>query len=161
MDCEFKKEKDGKNICEIASGFAGIDAEVTDGACKVCVGCPMPKHLNRVTASLACNAVRQKEPERFPEMATKALPYLEKQIRMSEKAKSYTSSTATWIASGAKIRDDEEVARLLVICQKCPSYQPATEDSGSCGVCGCQVSLGGAFTNKLRRQGEGCPLDKW
>lgn len=161
VDCEYRQDVDGKQICSISSKAISMDVETSDAACKVCLSCDRPKQLNKVTASLICNTVRQQNPEEYQNTVTQMLPYLEKQISAAEKVERYTKDTVNWMLEGAKIRSDAEVARLFQICKDCDSYEARGDNNGACGICGCQVSLGGAFTNKLRRLGEGCPLNKW
>lgn len=161
MECEFRVEKDDKLICTVASDISGLEAETNWKACEVCLKHELAKQLNPVTASMACNAVFKYEPERYDEIVQELHHHLRPEVSMSQKAVNYTKSTAEWILDGASVCTDEEVAARREICLKCEYYRPKNADSGYCGVCGCPVSMGGAFGNKLRRKTEKCPKEKW
>ena len=71
----------------------------------------------------------------------------------------YAEAVATHIATGSKTRTDDEVLRLLDICQSCEFYDP---DHSRCRVCGCRLSTAAnALTNKLRMVSQHCPKKKW
>ncbi len=63
-----------------------------------------------------------------------------------------------WMRAGKPIRTDEEVTRLVAICEGCKHYS----GSGQCRACGCAVTKGAwAVTNKARMATEDCPKGKW
>lgn len=75
----------------------------------------------------------------------------------------YGQAVANWISRGRPKRSDDEVRELFAICTACtPHFRPNNESVGSCGLCGCRLSIGGsAMTNKLRMATESCPDGKW
>jgi hypothetical protein len=156
MDCEFKYDSEGGSFCIVATSIAeGEHASVTDAACKVCLSCDRPKDMNRVTVSLGLTALRKKSTELF----LRKYPMVEQHLRQPdtpETIKRYLQSTKDWIISGAKERSDEDVAKLMNICNSCEQYK-----EGVCKLCGCYVNDGSSWTNKLRRDNEHCPLGKW
>lgn len=155
-DCEFSYMVGGKDCCVIASEVTkGLHVETTPAACKVCKTCDKPKQLNRVTVSIGLSKLREVSPEAF--MAR--YPEVEKHLRTPETPETfrrYLLSTKEWVIGGAKERSDDEVAALLKICNACEKYR-----DGICTLCGCYVNDGSAWTNKLRRDNEHCPLGKW
>jgi hypothetical protein len=68
----------------------------------------------------------------------------------------YGKALFMWGAAGFPERSDEEVARLLAICQACEHYT-----QGRCRKCGCRVSNAPALINKIRMATENCPIGKW
>jgi hypothetical protein len=77
-----------------------------------------------------------------------------------QKATTYATAVARWIAAGFPIRSDEEVERIYEICSACKWMHAA----GYCQKCGCRLSKSRqAMTNKIRMATEHCPLpdQKW
>jgi hypothetical protein len=71
----------------------------------------------------------------------------------------YAQAVTRHVLTGAQTRTDEEVQRLLLICQSCPRYN---QQRGYCTVCGCRCNANrNAFTNKVRMASQDCPLNKW
>jgi hypothetical protein len=72
---------------------------------------------------------------------------------------SWQRATQRWIDAGSPVRSEDEVQRILRICQSCPFYNKRKK---RCQVCGCNVN-GGKFAilNKIRMATENCPKHKW
>lgn len=73
----------------------------------------------------------------------------------------YAAAVSRWLAAGAPRRSDDEVSRLLSICQACPTnrYDAAR---GACNRCGCKVNASGwGLVNKIRMATESCPDGHW
>ena len=74
----------------------------------------------------------------------------------------YATAVARHVATGSHTRTDAEVARLLAVCKDCDQYEPISESSGRCRLCGCRCNKGrSALTNKLRMASEHCPRNRW
>jgi hypothetical protein len=73
-------------------------------------------------------------------------------------ARHYMAALAKWMKAGFPTRTDEEVERIVSICQsnKCRGYV-----GGRCRFCGCQVNTGPAIVNKARMATEDCPKKRW
>lgn len=157
MICHNRKE----NVCQVASDWAsGLVVQVTDQACKVCQGCPVPMQLNRVTVSLAVETTRQQKPDDYKAILARSIPYLDKVGNMEAVAR-FGEATTNWMAQGCPVRSDSEVAKVLQTCKSCEHYKKNTEDSGTCQLCGCAVNMYGGFINKAKRSTEHCPINKW
>lgn len=142
--------------CKVSAEWAGLPVvNVTDAACEVCSTCDKPRQLNRVTASLGASMARRTQHPRYDEIQRAALPHISS-VSVAEKASRYLTKSASWVASGAPIRTDEETERTFAICQGCDHYK-----DGSCDVCGCHVGTGSALNHKNRRATEHCPIGKW
>jgi hypothetical protein len=67
-------------------------------------------------------------------------------------AKNYAKAVLRWGKAGFPVRSDEEVDRLLIICNNgCDGMV-----SGRCKYCGCRVNTGPAISNKARMATEEC-----
>ena len=78
---------------------------------------------------------------------------------LAQQVAHYAEAVATHIATGAKTRTDDEVARLLGMCQTCEHYDA---ERSRCRVCGCRLSTASnALTNKLRMTTQHCPRGRW
>lgn len=75
-------------------------------------------------------------------------------------AKRYAAALRRWQKAGRPRRSDEEVERILAICQsnECGKYDAK---SSRCASCRCRVNSGPAITNKIRMATEDCPKSKW
>lgn len=157
IECEHLEHQEGLNFCKVASQFAGVSAPVTEAACKVCVGCPSPRSLNRVTVSIGLAKLVTHDKEAHQHKMAEALPYLV-DVTATEAVKRYVQSTADWVAQGRPSRSDEEVKVILKICRSCDQWDQA---ASKCKLCGCQVNESNGWTNKARRVTEHCPEGKW
>ena len=158
MDCNQIIEIDGQRTCRVATYWAeGNPVPVTEGACQVCVGCPVPRGLNRVTVSLAMGKLAQVAPAIYQAKLPAAAPHLIP-AGAPESVVRYAQATADWVKTGRPTRTDTEVAKILEICQGCPQW---LAEQGACRLCGCHINSGGPWTNKARRLNEHCPQEKW
>ena len=158
MDCNQIIEIDGQRACKVATYWAeGNPVPVTDGACQVCVGCTVPRGLNRVTVSLAMGKLAQVAPAIYQAKLPAATPHLIPP-GAPEKVVRYAQATADWVKAGRPTRTDTEVAKILEICHSCPEWLKEQE---ACRLCGCLINSGGPWTNKARRLNEHCPQEKW
>ena len=66
--------------------------------------------------------------------------------------KSFIKAGAKHIASGMKERSEEEIKRILTICESCEEYVKKT---GRCKVCGCGMK------RKIKWSTTNCKLRKW
>lgn len=85
-----------------------------------------------------------------------------------EKVVTYAKSTAKHIATGAKLRSQEEIDAIMDICRACPFFnvgeqKKETAVSGKCGKgCGCNLNTNKSHvTNKIARLDESCPDKRW
>jgi hypothetical protein len=79
--------------------------------------------------------------------------------RFAGKIIHWRESIKRWKAAGKPVRSDEEVARLVVVCQACDHYKPKWKQ---CGLCGCFCrGRGRAEFDKPRMETETCPKDLW
>lgn len=79
------------------------------------------------------------------------------QPSLLQQAGSYVAAVTGWVASGSPLRSQEEVDRLLAICQACEHYR-----AGVCVLCGCTVDRRrSGWRNKLAMATESCPAGKW
>lgn len=79
-------------------------------------------------------------------------------------ARRYAKAITKWVAAGKPKRSDEEVARILAICQsnECGKYAVNALIGGRCTVCGCRVNSSQmALANKIRMATEECPQQRW
>jgi hypothetical protein len=61
-----------------------------------------------------------------------------------------------WVASGAKIVNQDQLDSRLEICKSCEFWnQSGFGGTGSCSKCGCSTQA------KLRLATSKCPIDKW
>ena len=158
MDCNQIIEIDGQRACKVATYWAeGNPVPVTDGACQVCIGCPVPRGINRVTVSLAMGKLAQVAPAVYQAKLPAATPHLIPP-GAPEKVVRYAQATADWVKAGRPTRTDTEVAKILEICHSCPEWLKEQE---ACRLCGCLINSGGPWTNKARRLNEHCPQEKW
>lgn len=71
----------------------------------------------------------------------------------------YARAVAEWVMAGGPTRDDAEIARILAICEQCPTGR---YDGRSCKVCGCNVNSSSvALVNKLAMATQSCPEGHW
>lgn len=63
---------------------------------------------------------------------------------------SVAKAAAAWIAAGSPLRDEQECAKILVICEACENHA-----GGGCKLCGCNLAA------KIRMATENCPADRW
>ena len=77
---------------------------------------------------------------------------------------SYLKERFKWNKFGKPTRTDKEIQEIFNICKECHLFQKHDENSGKCGVCGCNLSndKNVAF-NKIAWATTHCPLDppKW
>ena len=67
----------------------------------------------------------------------------------------FTKAMANWGSSGFKLRSQEEVERIMDICQVCPSYTGEnTPFRIGCKRCGCSAKKTYVAT-------EHCPINRW
>lgn len=64
-------------------------------------------------------------------------------------------STGKHIANGMKQRTDEEIAKLVLICEKCEFYVRQSKMGPRCRKCGCNMNV------KMRWASDHCPAGKW
>lgn len=79
-------------------------------------------------------------------------------------ARRYAKAITKWVAAGKPKRSDEDVARILAICQsnECGKYAVNALIGGRCTVCGCRVNSSQmALANKIRMATEECPQQRW
>lgn len=155
--CNQIIEIDGRETCRVASYWAGIPVPTNPEACKVCVGCPVPRGLNRVTVSLAMGELRETDPDTYERKTPLSLEYLIPP-GAPESVVRYARSTTEWVRQGRPTRTDTEVAQILEICQGCPEW---LAEQSACRLCGCHINSGNGWTNKARRLNEHCPKEKW
>ena len=154
--CEHRREHEGLIFCDVAKEWAeGLDIPVTLAACKVCLGCPKPKQINRVTVSIAMARLSRDNHELFVKKQPETLEHLVEPT-MSEKAVRYIESTAQWVAEGRPERTDAQVEAVLKICRACDNWS-----GHSCELCGCEINESTGWTNKARRSTEHCPKGHW
>jgi hypothetical protein len=68
----------------------------------------------------------------------------------------YTKAWARWMLADCPERSDLEVNRIRVICGSCEYF-----DGELCVQCGCAVSHGTIFGDKVKWKTEHCPIGKW
>lgn len=74
---------------------------------------------------------------------------------MREQAANYTKATAKWVAAGRPVRSEEEIGRIIEICEACPNYDQRRK---RCKLCGCNVNRSRrAMWNKIAMATEKCP----
>lgn len=157
-ECVQILEIDGQPTCRVANHWAeGRPVPVNESACKMCVGCSVPRGINRVTVSLAIGQLAKVAPAIYRAKLADAAPHLVSP-GAPEKLVRYVQATADWVKAGRPTRTDGEVAQILEICQACPEW---LAEKGSCRLCGCYINSGTAWTNKARRLNEHCPQEKW
>ena len=95
----------------------------------------------------------QTNPGKPPIARCRKLPSLPRRIAH------YAHAVKNFVVSGSPTRTNEEVERLLVICQSCENYNSARQ---SCSLCGCRCTNNRlALLNKLRMATESCPVGRW
>ena len=76
------------------------------------------------------------------------------------KAARLTTAVGKWMAAGQPVRNQDEIDIAFATCGTCEFYKPSSDDSGTCGKCGCYVNRRGML-NKIRMATESCPIGKW
>lgn len=156
--CNQIVEIDGQATCRVANYWAdGRPVPIKEEACKVCVGCPVPRGLNRVTVSLAMGQLKQVAPDAYEAKLPASMEHLIPP-GAAESVVRYARATAAWVSAGRPSRTDGEVAQILEICHGCPEWLAESE---ACRLCGCHINSGNGWTNKARRLNEHCPQEKW
>lgn len=156
IDCDHLEHHEGLNFCNVAKAWAeGVPVPVTEAACKVCLGCPMPKSLNRVTVSIGMARLRTENPETYERKTPESIQYLV-DVGAGEAVKRYVQSTTEWVQAGRPSRTDDEVLAILKVCGGCEEWT-----GHSCKICGCEINDSTGWTNKARRTTEHCPKGNW
>ena len=156
IPCKMLEIIEERPHCKVATYWAnGIPVEVSEAACKVCVGTPTPRGLNRVTVSLGLGKLKEEDPKAFQAKVHKSLEHLS-DPGSGEALARYVQATKEWVMRGKPVRTDQEVLAILKICQGCDKYK-----DGKCSICGCLINAGGGWTSKARRQNEHCPEGRW
>lgn len=154
--CNMLEIIDDRTCCKVATYWAnGNPVDVTEAACKVCVGTSTPRGLNRVTVSLGLGKLKEADPAAFRSKALHSLEHIA-DPGASEALARYVEATKQWMLLGRPVRTDEQVLEVLKICQGCDKYK-----DGKCSICGCLINAGGGWTSKARRLNEHCPLGNW
>jgi hypothetical protein len=96
-----------------------------------CLGHPHPCWMNKTTQSQAT-----------PSLATKIW--------------NFSSAMVRWGASGFPVRSQQEIEKLLSICQSCEFFV-----ENHCSQCGCACNEQNQVMNKLVIATEKCPQGKW
>lgn len=91
----------------------------------------------RIVAAKA-EAMASGEPPAYPSLARQAV--------------NLAGSLASHAVNGLATVSEEEKARRLAICRRCPSYDPC---QARCRECGCYMDAKAAW------ESEACPLGKW
>lgn len=157
MKCSQLVVIDNRPTCKVASWWAGQPVPVAPDACKVCLGCPVPRGLNRVTVGVAMSHLAKFDQQAYQAKLPSAMEHLV-EPSAPEALVRYAKATAEWVAKGRPTRSDSEVLQILDICRDCPEWLP---DREACRFCGCFINSGDGWTNKARRLNEHCPLEKW
>ncbi len=152
--------------CSVAASLSGLPGAVpvTQEHCRRCL--LERARTNRVTIGLALVHLKREDEEAYQEARPRLLTMLHEQSPAGSaiaKATRYAKSTAEWIAAGRPVRPNEEVERILRMCQSdaCGYYEPRGDDRGMCRACGCMLNLYGGLFNKIRRATEHCPKEYW
>jgi hypothetical protein len=154
--CDMLEKIDGQQCCKVATYWAnGHPTEVSEAACKVCIGTPTPRGLNRVTVALGLGKLREEDPAAYQAKLPSSLEHLT-DPGAGEALMRYVESTKAWVLQGKPVRTDAQVLAILDICNGCEQF-----DGAKCGICGCMINVGGGWTSKARRLNEHCPLEKW
>lgn len=73
---------------------------------------------------------------------------------LSDKIKSFTTSTVGWVSKGAPLVNEDQFYQRLKICQACDQWDSQSfGGTGSCKKCGCSTLV------KLRMGTASCPLE--
>lgn len=111
--------------------------------------------------------------ERLQRLQERAAARAKNPMNIIRRAGHYVASTTKWVSSGAHLRSDEEVDRIVKICEACPEGYfkegVCTHKSCGCHVMSTQgekmtlfgVLLGEGMINKIRRTTEHCPIGEW
>lgn len=75
----------------------------------------------------------------------------EKQPSLLDKAISAGTAAVKFVAAGAPLTPNYELAKRLQTCSMCDKKTPGW----NCSVCGCHIPI------KARMATEKCPIDKW
>ncbi len=74
----------------------------------------------------------------------------------------YGLSVGAWIAKGRPVRSDEEIEKLLDICEECEHHGRDKRGTPVCAKCGCCTNnRHSGWVNKLAMATEKCPVGKW
>lgn len=73
-----------------------------------------------------------------------------------QKAKTFARAILKHFTNKAKTRTKEEIQQLYAICKSCDWFSNDT-----CLKCGCPVTNGSRYRNKLKWDSEHCPIGKW
>lgn len=107
--------------------------------------CDKCKHLSRRKIWCGLFGVFIREPEK-QKIIYPSLPKMGMNL---------AKATGRHIADGMKKRSDEEVAKLVLICETCDDYIIKTRIGSRCRMCGCKLSV------KLLWASAHCPVGKW
>lgn len=102
---------------------------------------------------------------------THALPNPKEQKELAEGAEAlglrlqdvlhWSKAILKWNNSGRPVRTQEEVDRIVTICQSNQCGKYLSEWGGRCRKCGCRIHQGTiALTNKAKMATEHCPLNE-
>lgn len=74
---------------------------------------------------------------------------------LADLGRNFAKATATWAASGFKVRDESDYKRISAICDSCEHWDKSGYFlAGKCNKCGCTALKRFLKTEK-------CPIAKW
>lgn len=78
------------------------------------------------------------------------------------KVKNFFRSLIFHIGAGLPKSTQQLINERYEICKTCPNLQiNQTDQSTTCGICGCYLSTKKQFFNKLAWRDQQCPENKW
>lgn len=102
----------------------------------------------------------------FPQMVAeiqakgRSVSLSRKEPGLARQAWSYAKAIAKWTAAGSPVRPQEEIDRIMSICEACPHFSNTKRPH--CKLCGCSLNKSpDGLVNKIAMQTEECPIEKW
>ena len=158
LNCQHFKD----GVCCIAQSLVRIksDPRPSPEACEACTRDKTPREVNSVTASLAISYLHENEPDQVKRHLEDLRPHLTRILKPSH-IEAYALSTAKWAGHGFPTRSKERQLEILTICRSCEYHREEPNHLEWCGDCMCTLGLGSAIFNKIARETDHCPRNKW